>query len=300
MALSSIRRTLTPDAGDRASPMSILPISDHTSFSAPPSPTASVSSSARRQSRFSRHSNSTYANFTSLRLPVVLRRLFKPPTLDFETAIWEICYLFIAPKKVYRQIYYHVQTKNTWARDDPSFVLLLSGFLMLSAVAWGIAYSPGFFPIIRLMFNIVFVDFLLIGSIIATIGWLLAGRFLRQRSTRGIMSMAQQDNKLEWAYCFDVHCNSFLIIWFSLYVLQFVMLPIIIKDNWFSLLLGNSLYLGAFSYYVVITYLGYSALPFLDHTEMLLFPILAFVVLFLASLFGFNISRHAVKFYFGS
>ncbi|KAK9366825.1 UNC-50 [Lipomyces kononenkoae] len=286
--------------------MTILPISDNVPYSSPPSPTGSVSSTARRHARFSRHPSSTFASYTSLRLPLVLRRLFKPPTLDFETAIWEICYLFIAPKKVYRQIYYHQvlknrpETKNTWARDDPSFALLLSGFLMLSAVAWGIAYSPGFFPIIRLMFNIVLVDFLLVGSIIATAGWFLAGRFLRQRTSRGVMSMSQQDSKLEWAYCFDVHCNSFLMIWFCLYVLQFVMLPLIIRDNWFSLLLGNSLYLGAFSYYVVISYLGYSALPFLEHTEMILLPILAFVLLFLASLFGFNISRHAVKFYFGS
>ncbi|KAK9464436.1 UNC-50 [Lipomyces arxii] len=274
--------------------MNILPIADST----PPSPTASLSSS--RQHRFSRSNMNRNSAFSSIRLPLVLRRLLKPPTLDFETAVWEICYMFIAPKKVYRQIYYHVsETKNSWARDDPSFVLLLSGFLMLSAIAWGVAYSPGFLPILRLMFNIVLIDFLLVGSIVATAGWFLAGRFLKHRSTRGVMSMSQQDTNLEWAYCFDVHCNAFLIIWLCLYVLQFVMLPIIVKDNWFCMLLGNLLYLGAFSYYTVITYLGYSALPFLERTEMILFPILLFVLLFLASLFGYNIASHVVKLYFG-
>lgn len=165
-----------------------------------------------------------------------MRRLLKPPTLDFETAIWEICYLFIAPKKVYRQMYYRVcisilylssllahtnksletyvrlcncidlttlttlqETKNTWARDDPSFVLLLSGFLMLSAVAWGIAYSPGFIPIVKLMANIILIDFLAVGAVISTVGWLLVNKFFRQRSGRGVMSMTQNDAKLEWA-----------------------------------------------------------------------------------------------------
>ncbi|KAK7202763.1 UNC-50 family-domain-containing protein [Myxozyma melibiosi] len=304
MALHSIRRALTPSIGDGDGPsgLSILPVNEDSPggpgigrfAGSPPSPTSSITSS-RRYPRLNR--SNTTPHIGSSRLPVVLRRLLKPPTLDFETAIWEICYLFIAPKKVYRQMYF--RTKNTWARDDPSFVLLLSGFLMLSAIAWGIAYSPGFLPIIKLMFNIVLIDFLAVGAIISTLGWVLVNKFLRQRSSgRGMMSMTQSDTKLEWAYCFDVHCNSFLIIWFCLYVLQFIMLPIIVKDNWISLFIGNLLYLGAFSYYVVITYLGYSSLPFLEHTEIILVPILAFVVLFLASLFGFNVAKHAVRFYF--
>ncbi|KAK9462604.1 UNC-50 [Lipomyces oligophaga] len=287
--------------------MTVLPINEDedpvssrvhpAAFSSPPSPTSSISS-ARRHARF-RGGQALYNNNSvSMRIPVVLRRLLKPPTLDFETAIWEVCYLFIAPKKVYRQIYYRIETKNSWARDDPSFVILLSGFLLLTAVAWGVAYSPGFLSIVELMFDIVLVDFLLVGAIISTIAYFAIPRFLRQRQTRGVMAMAQQDSTLEWAYCFDVHCNSFLIIWFALYVLQFVMLPIIIKDNWLSLFLGNTLFFAAISYYIVITYLGYTILPFLERTELLLLPIIPVSILYVISLFGYNVSRHAVEFYF--
>lgn len=35
-------------------------------------------------------------------------RLFKFPQMDFEMAIWEMTSLLIAPKKVFRSIYYHV------------------------------------------------------------------------------------------------------------------------------------------------------------------------------------------------
>ncbi|KAL9039231.1 MAG: hypothetical protein Q9180_002652 [Flavoplaca navasiana] len=35
-------------------------------------------------------------------------RLLKFPQMDFEMAIWEMTQLIIAPKKVFRSIYYHV------------------------------------------------------------------------------------------------------------------------------------------------------------------------------------------------
>jgi hypothetical protein len=59
-----------------------------------------------------------------------------------------------------------------------------------------------------------------------------------------------------------------------------------------SLLLSNSLYLIAFNYYFIITFLGYNALPFLHHTELLLAPIAVTTILWFASLFGFNMSKH--------
>jgi hypothetical protein len=43
-----------------------------------------------------------------VRMPRFFKRLFKFPQMDFEMAIWEIMSLIIAPKKVFRQIYYHV------------------------------------------------------------------------------------------------------------------------------------------------------------------------------------------------
>jgi hypothetical protein len=43
-----------------------------------------------------------------IRMPRFFKRLFKFPQMDFEMAIWEIMSLIIAPKKVFRQIYYHV------------------------------------------------------------------------------------------------------------------------------------------------------------------------------------------------
>ena len=40
-------------------------------------------------------------------MPRFFKRLFKFPQMDFEMAIWEMWSLLIAPKKVFRSVYYH-------------------------------------------------------------------------------------------------------------------------------------------------------------------------------------------------
>jgi len=54
-----------------------------------------------------------------------LRRLLKFNQMDFEFALWQMVYLFVAPQKVYRNFNYRKQTKSQFARDDPAFLVLL-------------------------------------------------------------------------------------------------------------------------------------------------------------------------------
>lgn len=50
---------------------------------------------------------------SGLRMPAFFRRMFKFPSMDFELAIWEMTSLIIAPKKVFRSIYYHVRVTRS-------------------------------------------------------------------------------------------------------------------------------------------------------------------------------------------
>lgn len=47
-----------------------------------------------------------------------INRLFKFPQMDFEMAIWEMTSLLIAPKKVFKSIYYHVSTCTCTIRSS--------------------------------------------------------------------------------------------------------------------------------------------------------------------------------------
>lgn len=197
----------------------------------------------------------------------MFRRIFKPTTLDFETAIWEIFNLIINPKKMYKTHYYYKQQstggKSSYTRDDPSFLILLTGFLLVSAIAWGLAYSPRFWDIIKLILYMVVIDFYLTGCVIATISWFVTNRIFNN----GIMGSKYSLNYIEWGFCFDIHCNSFLVIWGLLYILQFLLLPILrIKNSFIAMFLGNSLYFGSVGYYFIITLYGFNSLPFITNT----------------------------------
>ncbi|CEJ56829.1 Putative Integral membrane protein [Penicillium brasilianum] len=261
---------------------------------------------------------STPSRGSNVRMPRFFKRLFKFPQMDFEMAIWEMTSLLIAPKKVFKSIYYQKQTKNTWHRPDPSFTYLLSFFLLLTAFAWGLAYTHSFGSIIRLSFLFIFVHFIGSSLLISTIGYFAIGRLFgpngaaasltglrgsrarRRGAAQGLFAQPGEKEQLEFGYCFDVSNRAFFPLYLHLYVVQFLLLPLLTRSpsDFLATFLGNSLYLSAFIYYTYITFLGYNALPFLHNTELLLVPILVFAVLWLVTLiagWGVVMQGHGVE-----
>ncbi|GAA5924104.1 hypothetical protein JCM3775_005595 [Rhodotorula graminis] len=224
-----------------------------------------------------------------------LRRLRSFPQLDFELAIWQMCYLCIAPRRVYRNVYYHKQTKNTWARDDPAMLLLISLSLIVAGILWSILYAHhGAVATLKTVCSFVFLHFFAVGLIISTSLWAMANRFLTHTS-----NLHATDQKVEWPYAFDIHANSFFPLFLQLYVAQLLLAPVVTRSNWVCLWVGNTLYLSAFTQYAYVTYLGYNALPFLIRSELLLFPVAIFAAFYIVSLLGFNISHVVLEALFG-
>jgi UNC-50 family len=81
------------------------------------------------------------------------------------------------------------------------------------------------------------VDFALVGLVIATSAWLLARRFLKGgRRTVGVSAdviAGLGTEELEFGYCFDVHCNAFFPVFVWLYVVQYVVMPLLMRDLWY-------------------------------------------------------------------
>ncbi|KAJ5469475.1 hypothetical protein N7539_009093, partial [Penicillium diatomitis] len=261
---------------------------------------------------------------TNMRMPRFFKRLFKFPQMDFEMAIWEMTTLVIAPKKVFKSIYYHVrskQTKNTWHRPDPSFTYLLSFLLLLTAIAWGLAYYPSFGTIMHLSFNFIFLHFIGSSLLISTIGYFAIGKLFgpngaaaslkgvrqfrarRRGAAQGLFVQPGEKDQLEFGYCFDVSNRAFFSLYLHLYVVQFLLLPLLTRSpsDFLGTFLGNSLYLSALIYYTYILFLGYNALPFLHNTELLLLPISIFAALWMLSLIvGWSVvmRAHSVEWLF--
>lgn len=82
-------------------------------------------------------------------------------------------------------------------------------------------------------------------------------------------------------------------------VLQFLLTPLLLLHAWLPSALSCVLYAVAFSHYHYLNFLGYSALPFLEQTEALLWPVGAIcIALPLALLLRFNPSRFVLSMYF--
>ncbi|KAI0938370.1 hypothetical protein AcV5_000065 [Taiwanofungus camphoratus] len=232
----------------------------------------------------------------SNRIPVILRRLNRFQQMDFELAAWQLTYLCLSPKRVYRNVYFHKQTKNAWARDDPAIIILIAACLSVSAIAWSLVYSYTPYRALQLVFLMIFRDYLLVGIVVATILWFFSNRVLLSPPAHS----APSDTAVEWAYAFDVHTNAFFPFYLTLYLAQIFLVPIVLKDNWICLFVSNTLYLVAYTQYIYGIYLGLNALPFLVRTELLLAPLLPLFMGYVISLLGFNIAKHVLPAYFGS
>jgi len=216
--------------------------------------------------------------------------------MDFELAAWQLTYLCLAPRRVYRNVYFHKQTKNTWARDDPAILILIGACLCVSAVAWGVVYSYAPLQVIKLAVLMILRDYLIVGISIATLLWFFSNRVLVSAPSHSTPA----DSVVEWAYAFDVHTNAFFPLYLTLYLAQLFLLPIVLKDNWVCIWVGNTLYLAAFAQYTYGIYLGLNALPFLIRSEILLAPLLPLLMTYVVSLLGFNVAKHVLLVYFGS
>ncbi|KIW69636.1 hypothetical protein PV04_05502 [Phialophora macrospora] len=213
------------------------------------------------------HFGATAAGRSDMRMPRFFKRLFKFPQMDFEMAVWEMTHLLIAPKKVFKSIYYHKQTRNTWHRPDPSFTYLLSFFLLLTSFAWSLAYTPSFGSVVKLALMFVVIHFLAGSLLVSAIAYYLVGRLLgpgiaglpgrrRQQGLFGPPGGTRGAEVLEFGYCFDVSIRAFFPPYVLLYIIQYILMPVLNHQNHASTFFANLLYLGAGLYWSLITFLG--------------------------------------------
>ncbi|KAG8452184.1 hypothetical protein GDO86_004105 [Hymenochirus boettgeri] len=206
-----------------------------------------------------------------------LRRLFHFRQMDFEFALWQMLYLITSPQKVYRNFHYRKQTKDQWARDDPAFLVLLSIWLCVSTIGFGFVLDINIFRTLILLLWVVFIDCIGVGLLIATLMWFISNKYMVKRQGN--------DYDVEWGYAFDVHLNAFYPLLVILHFIQvFFINHVILGSLNIGYIVGNTFWLVAIGYYIYITFLGYSALPFLKNTVVLLYPFPALVLLYILSL----------------
>ena len=237
--------------------------------------------SARRDSLGRAGEVSTY-------LPTLLRRLVHVQQMDFEYAFTQMVYLATSPSKVYKLTRWRKETKNRWARDDPAFVVILSAFITVCSLAFGLALGASG-PLAHLwlvLYNL--GAFYGCGLGLATAGWYVSNNYFRVHHSHSV------EQEVEWVYAFDIHCNAYFPMFVLLYVVQFLLLPLLVSSTLLATLASNTLYAVAFGAYHYVSFLGYMNLPFLhkDQVTFLLYPIGGVFVAFLCfTMFQINATR---------
>jgi len=72
----------------------------------------------------------------------------------------------------------------------------------------------------------------------------------------------------KYSYCSHSSIRQELTCFAASAVVQFLFSPVLLHGNMLSTIISVALYVAALSYYHYLNFLGYSALPFLDHTEV--------------------------------
>ncbi|XP_023242907.1 protein unc-50 homolog A-like [Centruroides sculpturatus] len=259
----------------------------HAKQSPPPSPPLSFHNSSPLPSPIP---SRTEKHSATAKRSKFLRRLIYFRHMDFEFALWQMLYLFISPQKVYRNFQYRKQTKDQFARDDPAFLVLLSFWLIVSSIGFSIVLELRFLQFFIFLLWVIFVDCIGVGLLIATFLWFISNHYLRKPTC--------QDQDVEWGYAFDVHLNAFLPLLILLHVVQLFLYYVGYDNSFIYRFFGNSLWLLALGYYIYITFLGYSALPILRNTQILLYPMIVTFLLYIISLItGWNACIAIMDFY---
>ena len=136
--------------------------------------------------------NDTFDHCTEEGLPKhLLPRGRSSWTLDRAQSLWQLtCW--------------QKQTRDTYQRADPAFTYLLSFFLFLSGIAWGVAYAEHFSSTLWVAFVFVAIHFLLLSLVVSTAMFFLVGRVLGRRHQGLFGPPSGGGESLEFGYCFDV------------------------------------------------------------------------------------------------
>jgi hypothetical protein len=250
-------KTHAPDDGARH--RLAVPSGDGTSLSAS-SPHIAHHASGSEAVPLMSSSSASSSSFSVGANPVTpadyLGRLLEPATMDFQSALDQMRTLLgLQPQRIYKTSYYRKQTKNHWARDDPAFAAVQVALLLVASLAYSVAFRPaqGYLlaTIVGFAIKSVLINFVGVGAVMATVGKQIADRHLAS------VGRTHVKQTVEWLYAFDIHCNAFFPFFVMVYGVQFFLLPIVLGTSVMSLIISNTLFAVAFSWYFYITHLGY-------------------------------------------
>lgn len=194
--------------------------------------------------------------------------------MELDSALSQMWALCTNPSLITKISKARKMTKNHYHRDDPAFIVLQVVFLAIVTIAFGLATASRPLHIVYEVLYQIGINYCTAGALIATATWTFANRFLM-----GSGHLHEVRREVEWQHSFDMHCNSYFPYFVWTQVLSFVLLPILLHDNFFAQVVANGLYSAGVVAYCYNTFRGYLELPMLVKQQVFMYPAIGFVTL---------------------
>ena len=227
-----------------------------------------------------------------------VKRALSFANMDQESAVWQLVNSYVNPSALRRFIVTHRHTKGKWSRDDPGFILIETAAIVGIAFLW--YFLPlthyNFSTLFRALLTFVGFDFYIIGALFSVTIWFVLNRFWKAPS-----SFHTPEQDVEFRFCFDVFCNSFVAflvdIDFGFIIAQSLRS---LTTHWFvSIFLTNTLFAVAMIHFIILAVPCVLILPFINKFGIMPF-ILPVVIFYLISIvFSINFGNIWMSFHFG-
>ena len=199
-------------------------------------------------------------------------------------------------------------------------MLIQAALCAAASVAWSVAFATSAGQVLTALLKSVFVDLFLVGAAVATLCRIVCSRLAdgsaavataaqttptptaTATATGGAVGgVAATAQRVEWAYCFDVHCNAYFPFFLATRVCGFFAAPFLLSSSLGALaaVMANTLYAAAAAYYCYVLFLGFQTLGNLRDARVFLLPVLAVLVAWLVvTVLGANAFSLAVRMHY--
>lgn len=207
------------------------------------------------------------------KLPEFAKRALQHDQMEFDSALSQMWALCTNPSLVSKISKARKMTKNYYYRDDPAFVVLQCFFIVVVTLAYGLATGSRAGHILYEVVYQLTLNYLALGALLATGTWLFANKFLMGAQVH----LHEVRREVEWQHSFDIHCNGYFPYFIWTHVVQYALLPLLLRSNFFAQMASNTLFAVGVVSYCYSTLHGYLELPTLVRQEVFLYPAVAFV-----------------------
>lgn len=134
----------------------------------------------------------------------------------------------------------------------------------MSNIAWCFALYSSFTTLLLRVVSSIFIDFILVSVLISTITWAYANKFLVSSNQDRDYPPFDQEQKVEWLYAFDIHCNSYFTMFLYTHIISFLLIPLYFykRESILVTLISNILLGLAISLYFYTTSHGFTGMIF--------------------------------------